>query len=177
MVACALLASMALVASSSWTARAFGAPISRCQETQLDVHWAPAGVGLGHVGSLIVITNISSSTCRMTGYPTVKMTGGPSVVATVAKKTRNGYLGGLGGPNATVPIPDVTLRPHGGAASSLVEGGDVPVGTAVECVYYSKVSVTLPGLSPGYRFTSKFPGCVRPQVHPIVKGSHGTQDK
>jgi hypothetical protein len=124
-----------------------------------------------------VITNISSSTCKVMGYPTVKMTGGPSVVATVAKKTRNGYMGGLGGPNATVPIPDVTLRPHGGTGSSLVEGTDFQVGTAVECVYYSKVSVTLPGLSPAYRFTTKFPGCSRPQVHPIVKGSHGTQDK
>ena len=41
----------------------------------------------------------------MTGYPSVRMTGGPSVVATVAKKTRNGYLGGLGGPGTAVPIP------------------------------------------------------------------------
>jgi hypothetical protein len=177
LVVCVLLSSLTLIGSSTWTSKAFGASIARCQETQLDVHWASAGVGLGHVGELIVITNISSSACKMTGYPTVKMTGGPSVLSTVAKKTRNGYLGGLGGPNASVPIPNITLRSHGGAASSLVEGGDVPVGRAVECVYYSKVFVTLPGLSPSYRFTSKFPGCIRPQVHPIVKGSRGTQDK
>ncbi len=176
-VACALLGSLAIVQSATGASQAFGASIARCQETQLDVHWASAGAGLGHVGSLIVISNISSSACKMTGYPSVRMTGGPSVVAAVAKKTRNGYLGGLGGTGTAVAIPNVTLKAHGGSASSLVEGGDVPVGTAVECVYYSKIFVTLPGLSPPYRFTSKFPGCVRPQVHPIVKGTHGTQAK
>jgi hypothetical protein len=177
MVACALLGSLTLVVLSNATPSAFAASIGHCQETQLDVHWTPGGVGLGHVAEIIVITNISSSACKMTGYPTVRMTGGPSVVATVAKKTRSGYMGGLGGPNANVPIPDVTLRSHGGAASSLVEGVEIPVGKAVACVNYAKVSVTLPGLSPPYRFTSKFPGCIRPQVHPIVKGSSGSQGK
>jgi hypothetical protein len=172
-----LLASLTLVATSTATPPAFGASVARCQETQLDVRWVSGGVGLGHLAELIVITNISSSTCKMSGYPTVKMTGGPSVLATVARKTRNGYLGGLGGPNANVPIPVITLRAHGGAASSMVEGDDNPVGTAVECVYYSSVAVTLPGLSPPYRFSEKFPGCIRPQVHPIVKGSHGRQAK
>lgn len=168
---------VALVAVGVHQDRAQATTISRCQETQLDVHWASGGVGLGHVAELIVITNISSSTCTVMGYPTVRMTGAANVVAVIAKKTRNGYLGGLGGPNASVPIPVVTLRSHGGAASSMVEGEDNPVGDAVECVYYAKVFVTLPGLSPPYRFTSKFPGCIRPQVHPFVKGTHGTQMK
>ncbi len=176
-VACALLGSMTLAVLSDATTPANAAAIGRCQETQLDLRWTSGGAGVGHVAELIVITNISSSACKMTGYPSVTMTGGPSVVAAVAKKTRSGYLGGLGGPNANVPIPVITLRAHGGVASSMVEGGDVPVGTAVACVEYAKVSVALPGLSPPYRFTTKFPGCVRPQVHPIVKGSRGSQGK
>jgi Protein of unknown function (DUF4232) len=176
-VACALLSSLTLIQLSTWTSSASATAPARCQETQLDVRWTSGGAGLGHVADLLVLTNISSSTCTLKGYPTVRMTGGPSVLATIAKRTRNGYLGGLGGTSASVPIPNVTLKSHGGAASSMVEGGDVPVGSAVACVYYSKVSVTLPGLSPPYRFTSKFPGCVRPQVHPLVKGSRGTQEK
>jgi hypothetical protein len=135
------------------------------------------GAGLGHVAEIIVIRNISASACRVTGYPTVRMTGGASVVASVARRTRNGYLGGLGGPNATVPLPVVTLRARGGTASSMVEGTDVPVGNAVSCVSYTRVSITLANLKPPYRFSTKFPGCSRPQVHPIVKGSSGSAEK
>jgi hypothetical protein len=156
---------------------ASGAAASHCQETQLDVKWISGGAGLGHIAELIVIKNIGANNCTLRGYPSVTMTGGPSVVASVARKTRTGYLGGLGGPNAKVPLPVVTLRAHGGTASSMVEGGDVPIGNAVECVIFNKVSIVLPNLSPPYHYTTRFSGCVRPQVHPIVKGSKGSSGK
>jgi hypothetical protein len=157
--------------------RAFGASVAQCQETQLDVHWVSGEAGLSHASQIIVITNISASACKLSGYPTVKMTGGASVVTSVAKKTRNGYLGGLGGPNAYVPLPVVKLRAHGGTASSMVEGGDVPIGNAVGCVIFNKVSIEIANLKPSYRFGTRFSGCVRPQVHPIVKGSTGSSLK
>jgi hypothetical protein len=167
----------ALVVVTSPVPHASAARVARCQETQLDIKWAPGGAGLGHLAQLIVIKNIGANSCTETGYPTVRMTGGPSVVASVARKTRDGYLGGLGGPNAKVPLPVVILRAHGGTASSMVEGGDVPVGNAVECVIYTKVTIALPHLSPPYHYTTRFSGCVRPQVHPIVKGSTGSSGK
>jgi hypothetical protein len=174
-LASALLTTLFTV--TAFSGSAFANSIGHCQETQLDVRWVGGGAGLGHIAEIIVITNISASACRVSGYPTVRMTGGANVVATVARRTRNGYLGGLGGPNATVPLPVVTLRAHGGTASSMVEGGDVPIGNAVECVLYTKVSITFAIMSPPYRFATRFFGCIRPQVHPIVKGSTGSSLK
>ena len=169
----ALLVIVTLLTVTSHADRAFANTIARCQETQLDVKIASDGAATGHVGDLIVITNVGSSACTMEGYPTVSMSGGANVMSTVAKKTKNGYLGGLGGTGTTISIPVVRLRAHGGAASSIVEGGDNPVGNAIKCVTYTKVSVALPHLSPPYRFTTKFPGCIRPEVHPFVRGSNG----
>jgi hypothetical protein len=168
----ALLASVALLTLTSRAERAFANTVARCQETQLDVKITSDGVATGHVGDLILLTNVGASACTVTGYPTVSMSG-VNVVTTVAKKTKNGFLGGLGGTGTTLTIPVVTLRAHGGAASSIVEGGDVPVGNAVGCVTFTKVSVALAHLSPSYRFTTKFPGCIRPEVHPFVRGSKG----
>ncbi|MGD0853957.1 MAG: DUF4232 domain-containing protein [Acidimicrobiales bacterium] len=157
----------------SYVAPAAASSLSRCQETQIDVDIVSRGAALGNVGDAIVITNVSSSACTVTGYPTVRFTGGPGVAASVARKTLNGYIGGLGAPGTKLPLPVVTLRAHGGVASSLIEGDDNPVGNARSCVRYTKVSVSLPHLSPPYRIATRFPGCVRPQVHPLVKGSDG----
>ena len=89
----------------------------------------------------------------------------------------NPELDPRGVPNATVPLPVVTLRAHGGTASSMVEGGDIPIGNAIKCTIYTKVSITLANLSPPYRFATRFSGCIRPQVHPIVKGASGSSMK
>ena len=143
-----LLASLTLVATSTASPPAFGASVARCQETQLDVRWVSGGAGLEaprrtHRDHF----NISSSTCKMTPYPlTVKMTGRPSVLA---KPSRERPAATTWPDSAdrtpSVPIP-VALRAHGGASSSMVEGDyeQAQVGTAIECVYYSSVAVTLP---------------------------------
>jgi hypothetical protein len=166
----ALVVSATSLIVTSHADRALASSNPHCEETQLDVKIASDGAAAGHTGDLIVLTNIGARACTVVGYPTVAMSGGASVVSIVAKKTKSGYLGGIG-PN--IPIPVVTLRAHGGSASSIVEGSDNPLGNAVECVIYNKMSVTLPHLSPAYRFTTKFPGCVRPAVHPFVRGSKG----
>ena len=163
---------VALVTLATKSAEAFANTPDRCQETQIDVQWISGGAGLGHTAYLIEITNVSANACRLTGYPTVRMSVGASAVTTVAKRTRSGYMGGLAG--ATAPLPIVTLRAHGGMASSMVEGSHLPIGDAVSCTTYTKVSITLASLQPPYRFTTRFPGCVRPQVHPVVKGSTGS---
>jgi hypothetical protein len=137
------------------------------------VNWTPDGAGLGHVADLIIFTNISSSACTLSGYPAVRMTDSAKAAAVlIARDTLNGYLGGLAGASHQA-LPLVRLAAHGGVASSMVEGDDNPVGNAISCLDFSKVSVRIPHLSPPYRFTIKFPGCVRPLTHPIVKGPSG----
>jgi hypothetical protein len=176
-IATALLMSVVFVATFR-ADRAYANAVGQCQETQLDVKWVPDGAGLGHVADLIVVTNISADTCTLSGYPSVKMTGAAKTASVVvARKTQNGYLGGLGGTGAALALPVVKLRAHGGIASSMVEGDDTPPGNAVTCLLFTKVSVAIPRLSPTYRLTIKFPGCVRPEVHPIVKGTSGTSVK
>jgi hypothetical protein len=173
-VALAIVVALTLFSFMPCTERASASPLPRCEETQLDVTLTSAGVATGHVGYLIVISNVSSSACAISGYPTVTMSGVANVVASVARKTLNGFLGGLGEAGAKLSLPTVTLHAHGGTASSLLEGSDNPVGKAVGCVTYKKVSIALPRLSPPYRYSKTFPGCTRAQVHPIVKGARGT---
>ena len=50
----------------------------------------------GHVASLIVITNVSSTSCSVSGYPIVRVTDSPKAgFSLVAKDTLNGFMGGL----------------------------------------------------------------------------------
>jgi hypothetical protein len=171
-----LFAAVSTVAMSVGVARAQASTIARCQETQLDVNWEPDGAGLGHVADLIVFTNISATTCTLSGYPSVRMTDPKSASVLVARDTLNGYLGGLSG-GAVRKLPVVKLSAHGGVASSMVEGDDNPVSGVITCVYFLKASVRIPHLDPPYRFTVRFPGCVRPQTHPIVNGPSGNSSK
>ncbi|MGB8195683.1 MAG: DUF4232 domain-containing protein [Acidimicrobiales bacterium] len=172
-IAFTLFVSVASVVIAGHAQRASASPLRRCEETQLDVNWTPDGAGLGHVADLIVFTNISANACSLSGYPAVRMSGSAKASALlVARDTLNGYLGGLARGTAR-SLPVVKLSAHGGVASSMVEGDDNPVGSALSCLEFSKVSVRIPHLSPPYRFTIKFPGCVRPQTHPIVKGPSG----
>jgi hypothetical protein len=176
-IAFALFASVGVVVIAGHAQRASASPLRRCEETQLDVNWTPDGAGLGHVADLIVFTNISANACSLSGYPAVRMTGSAKATTVlVARDTLNGYLGGLAGGTART-LPVVKLSAHGGVASSMVEGDDNPVGNALSCLEFSKVSVRIPHLDPPYRFTIKFPGCIRPQTHPIVKGPSGNSSK
>jgi hypothetical protein len=89
----------------------------------------------------------------------------------VAKDTLKGFMGGLGLTSAVAPVPKVKLRAHGGTASSMVEGA---VGGSTLCLWFKMMSVSLPRLSPGYRFKTLIPTCTLPQVHPFVKGTSGS---
>jgi len=168
----ALLVTTVLVTIASPTVSAFASSPSRCQETQLDVQLVPDGSSRGHVASLIVITNVSSTSCSVSGYPTVRVTDSPKTgLSLVAKRTLNGFMGGLTLTGAIVPVPKVKLRAHGGTASSMVEGA---VGGSALCLWFKMMSVLLPHRSPGYRFKTLIPTCTLPEVHPFVKGTSGS---
>jgi hypothetical protein len=171
-VVSALLMTTAILTVATPSTSAFASSTKRCQETQLDVQLVPDGGSHGHVASLIVMTNVSSTSCTVSGYPVVRVIDSPKAgFSLLAKDTLNGFMGGISLTHAVVPVPSVKLRSHGGTASSMVEGA--VAGSSV-CLWFKMMSVHLPHLSPGYRFKTNIPTCTIPEVHPFVKGTSGS---
>jgi hypothetical protein len=145
---------------------------SRCQNGQLSVVPLSGGLGAGHALEVIGFTNVSSTTCTLTGFPGVAaLDGNGSQVAQAERATS---------PQAP-PVTTVTLA-EGQTASATVSGTDVPTGTATTCPYYApsllvtppdltrSVGVSVTGSSFG---TRGFPGCSVLSVAPVVQGITG----
>jgi hypothetical protein len=154
-------------------------PQSPCQISQLRISPDASGVGLGNVGLAILFTNISQTTCTMSGYPGVAALDSQGNQVAQAQRELIGYIGGLQN-NATSP-PVVTLA-SGQSASAEVEGTDNPVGAATSCTNYPSFLVTPPGethsvtISAGVVQGSHipgFPGCSPIIVNPMVPGPTG----
>ncbi len=153
--------------------------VAGCQDGQISVTNAGGGSGLGHQDQVIVFTNQSRSTCSLAGFPAVAGLDVEGNQAVQAQRTPGGYMGGLP-PGVTAP-PTVPLMP-GQTASAVVEGTDMPVGSATSCPHYPALLVTPPGLSDSVRGTVSdlganppgFPGCSPIEVHPVVPGTSGS---
>jgi hypothetical protein len=150
------------------------AALSPCGAAQLSA--SPShrpDAGLGHAGITILLHNTGSSTCTLRGYATVTLVNesvtASHVASVTARKTPSGYLGGLA-PGTTTP-PLVTLK-SGEVASFLVEGTDVPEGTAASCITFKELRITAPLRT---SLGAQLPGCSPPQVHPFVPGVTGHQ--
>jgi hypothetical protein len=145
---------------------------SRCQSGQLSVVPLSGGVGAGSAQEIIGFTNISSTTCTLTGYP--------GVAALDARGSQVAQAERIGGAQAP-PVTTVTLA-QGQTASAAVSGTAVPTGTATRCPYYApsllvtppdltrSVGVSIAGSSFG---TMGFPGCGVLRVAPVVQGITG----
>ena len=155
--------------------------VAGCKNGQISVTNAGGGSGLGHQDQVILFTNQSRSTCSLTGFPGVAGLDAEGNQVVQAQRTPGGYLGGLP-PGVTVP-PTVPLMP-GQTASAVIEGTDVPVGSATTCPHYPALLVTPPGLSDSVRVSVSdqgtnppgFPGCSPIEVHPVVPGSTGNTE-
>lgn len=147
--------------------------VRTCQEDHLSIAVQSAGAGLGHFAYRIVLTNIGPGACELSGYLRATLVGGPSSAPTLAaKETKRGYLGGLRSESERLPV--VVLRAPRGRASALVEGTDVPDGDATTCANYTTLNIArIKGWA--YAFPIRFTGCSRPQIHPLVAGSTGSQ--
>lgn len=154
-------------------------PESPCQISQLRISPGASGFGLGNVGLPILFTNVSQTTCTLSGYPGVAALDSQGNQVAQAKRELIGYIGGLQN-NATSP-PVVTLT-SGQSASAEVEGTDNPVGAATSCTYYPSFLVTPPdethsvtmstGVGQGSNIPG-FPGCSPISVNPVVPGTTG----
>jgi hypothetical protein len=145
--------------------------ISGCSYGQLRVRAGGGGAGLGHVGFAIRFTNTSSRTCSLHGYPGAAGLNKHGKQVTQAKRTTSGYLGGL---KPGHPIPTVVLKP-GQTAASLIEGTDVPEGNATHCPTLHGLLVTPPNDRRSVHLTMAPPDCSRIQIHPVLRGTSGTQ--
>ena len=153
--------------------------VARCQNGQISVTDAGGGSGLGHQDQVILFTNQSRATCFLTGYPGVAGLDAEGNQVVQAQRTPGGYMGGLP-PGVTAP-PTVPLIP-GQTASAVIEGTDVPFGSATSCPHYPALLVTPPGLSDSVRVSVSdlgtnppgLPGCSPIEVHPVVPGSSGS---
>ena len=152
--------------SPSGTSSPAAGAVPACANADLTVSVGASGAGLGHVGSTIVFTNVSDHQCTLYGYPGVAGMDSTGREVTHALQTLSGYMGGSS-TKATV------LLAPGGRASALVEGTDVPTGTATTCPVYPRLLVTAPNQTGSHVLAASMPGCSLLQVHPVVAGATG----
>lgn len=156
--------------TTSTTSSAGGGP-AHCSFAELSISVGQTGAGLGHEGGTILFKNTGASECSLFGYPGVAALNSSGQQVEQAQRTPNGYLGGLETGSTTPPVVD--LQP-GSVASAMVEGTDVPTGTASSCTTYPALLVTAPTTAQSVRLTLSMPGCSPIQVHPVVNGTTGS---
>jgi hypothetical protein len=145
--------------------------LARCAYPTLSISAGHPGAGLGHVGVVLLFKNVSTSPCTLSGYPGAAGLNASGQQVTEAQRTPSGYLGGMRTGSSTPPV--VTLGP-GSVASAMVEGTDVPQGSAPACTTYSALLVTPPTSKKSKRITARMPGCSPLQVHPVLQGTTGS---
>jgi hypothetical protein len=147
-----------------------------CTNGQISVSDNGGGAGLGHEDQVLVFTNHSRSECTLTGYPGLAGLDASGAQAAQARRTLNGYSGGLLAGATSLPV--VALA-SGQTASAIAEGTDNPLGPQ-PCPHYPALLITAPGLSEQVQVdvtdlgAQGFPGCSGIEVHPVVPGSSGS---
>lgn len=150
-------------------ARAAGAGGSGCAAGEVSVSAGPSSAGLGHVGTTLLFENVGSRTCTLTGYPGVALVaagGGQRQ----ARRTPNGYLGGLSSQATAAPVVRIAPRQ---TASALLEG-DASTSAGGPCPGYVAVLVTPPNQTVTRRLVKTMSICAA-QIHPVVAGTSGRQ--
>jgi hypothetical protein len=153
----------ASAASASWP---------RCSAGDVRIADHGTGAGLGHVGVLFAVHNVSAAGCNLLGYPGLRLlgTGGKALPTTVHDAATGTYLFPAIAPHR------VALRPGGYAAFEL-EYGDNPTGSqanepeATACPAASQADVTLPGTSAGKVIAASMAPCGGDVwVSPVIPG-------
>ena len=126
--------------------------------------------GAGHWSSLIVVRNAGPLPCLVRGYPDVRIAVSGGAQSAEVAETPQGFTGGL--PVGASP-PTVVLQ-DGETASAIMEGTDVPTGTATTCPTYPSYTITLPGQRRLVTFDKTIESCSGLAVHPFVVGFNGS---
>ena len=144
-----------------------------CTGSQIKVTTGDGGAGLSHGALTLIFTNISSTSCSLSGYPGAALpySGG----TWNATRTMAGYMGGAA--NYSSP-PTVDIAP-GAAASALIEWEAATVNgapdNATNCP--GSVAQSLEVTPPNTQSTTTFPplqgACQGFEIHPVVPGTTG----
>jgi hypothetical protein len=126
--------------------------------------------GAGHSSEVILVMNKGSKTCRLTGYPGLQLLDAQGIVAGTVDRTRTGFTGAL---RPGMPIPIIELQ-RGEVASAVMEGTDIPAGTASSCPSYDSFEVTLPDQTTPVTIHKGTGSCSGFDVHPFVIGFNGS---
>jgi hypothetical protein len=150
-----------------------------CESSALLVTLGTGGAGLGHEGIALLFKNVGHVACILHGYPGVALLNASGHQALQAVRSPSGYLGGLT-PGTTTP-PTLVVQP-GETDSALLEGTDVATGDGPSCPSYLAALVTPPNQTVSTKLKlvkgasrDGFPGCSPVQIHPMVKGTTGSQ--
>lgn len=141
-------------------------PAGRCQGRALGISLRQASPGVSHHGYVIEFRN-RGGTCTITGYPGVDALNAQGRRILGAKRTKAGFLGGLG----SGPIPNVHLA-KGKVASAMVEWIDL----GSPCPTARSLKITPPNtfrsvvLSPR---SLKSETLCHVEIHPVLPGTTG----
>jgi hypothetical protein len=143
-----------------------------CAPGQLRISAEGAGAGLGHVGVLFVLHNISASGCRLLGYPDLRLVAGngDQLPTAVHDATAGAYL-------FPPVVPHLVALAPGGYAAFQLEYGDNPFGAeasepyATACPAAAGADVTLPGAPAAGAVTAALAPCGgEVWVSPVIPG-------
>ncbi len=153
--------------SSGSTPRIAQAPLCRSGSTAVSA--GGGGVGLGHIGVVLLFRNTSAHACMLQGYPGAALVS-PSGAEVNAVRTLSGYLGGL---SAGASAPPAVPVAAGATVSALLEGVDSSTGGG-SCPTYPRLLVTPPSQVSTVSIARALSMC-SPQIHPVVAGMTGRE--
>ena len=141
-------------ASSASSAGGGAAGSGTCAAGQLKVSLTHTTAQAGQAGGYLAFTNDGSTTCHLSGWPTV--TGlTASGQATTLRHLQTSMFGAW---TYSDPPPTVTLKP-GDSAYAIVAADDKPAGSSTSCpAPYTQLRVSPPGGSDAVTISARLPG-------------------
>lgn len=136
--------------------------VTHCPAAALKVSVQGGDAGLSHRAYQLVFTNVSKTTCTLTGYPHVSILNAAGKVVANATRTPAGYLGGVS------KIAKVTLAPKK-SASTYLEGLAIhPDGDG--CAAEPTIRLSSPQTFTLVRLKAATAICTDIEVHPVAAG-------
>lgn len=131
-----------------------GSATAACTPARLKITLTHTGALAGQAGGYLSFTNDGTTTCQLTGWPTVVA----QTAAGSATTLKHAHSTMFGAWQEASPLPVVTLQP-GGSAYAVVVSDDHPAGTSTNCpAPFVRLRVSPPGSSASQVVSAYLPG-------------------